>query len=125
MNFFSDKFSKLLTICVGVDDVKADSAANKLTVTGKLDPSGIREKLEQKIKKKVELVSPQPKKDGGGDNKPKEEKKEEKKKEAEKPAKPKEVQSLTCASLLNLDSSARAFSGYASLRILKRKILNE
>ncbi|XP_059462938.1 heavy metal-associated isoprenylated plant protein 5-like [Corylus avellana] len=75
----------------GVDDVKADCSANKLTVMGKLDPSGIREKLEQKIKKKVELVSPQPKKDGGGDNKPKEEpKKEEKKKDEKKPEKPKE-----------------------------------
>lgn len=78
----------------GVDDVKADCAANKLTVTGKVDAAGVREKLEQKIKKKVELVSAPPKKDGGGDKKPaekKEEKKDEKKAEAEKPAKPKET----------------------------------
>jgi hypothetical protein len=60
-----------------------------------MDPTGIKEKLEEKTKKKVELVSPQPKKDGGGDSKPKEEpKKEEKKKDAEQPAKPKEVHSL-------------------------------
>jgi hypothetical protein len=98
----------LLTICVGVDDVKADSSANKLTVMGKLDPTGIREKLEQKIKKKVELVSPQPKKDGGGDNKPKE-KKEEKKADEKKPEKPKEVHSLNLR-LLAESGSTRAFA---------------
>ncbi|XP_022143698.1 heavy metal-associated isoprenylated plant protein 3-like [Momordica charantia] len=53
----------------GVSDVKADSASNKLTVTGKVDPAVIKESLEQKTKKKVDLVSPQPKKDGGGDKK--------------------------------------------------------
>ncbi|KAG7964388.1 hypothetical protein I3843_09G167800 [Carya illinoinensis] len=78
----------------GVEDVKTDCAANKLTVTGKADPAAIKERLEEKTKKKVELVSPQPKKDGGGEKKPeeksekKEEKKEEKKKEDDK--KPKE-----------------------------------
>lgn len=82
----------------GVEDVKTDCAANKLMVTGKANPVAIKERLEQKTKKKVELVSPQPKKDGGGDKKPEEksEKKEEKKKEEDK--KPKEVHSLTCAS---------------------------
>ena len=72
--------------------MKADCATNKLTVTGKVDPSGLREKLEQKIKKKVELVSPQPKKDGGGDKKPADkapEKKADEKKAEDK--KPKEV----------------------------------
>ena len=43
--------------------------------------------MEEKIKRKVELVSPQPKKDGSGDKKP-EEKKAEKK---EEPKKRKEV----------------------------------
>jgi hypothetical protein len=100
-----------LTICVGVDDVKADSSANKLTVMGKLDPTGIREKLEQKIKKKVELVSPQPKKDGGGDNKPKEEPKKDDKKKADekKPEKPKEVHSLNLR-LLAESGSTHAFA---------------
>ncbi|XP_041024705.1 heavy metal-associated isoprenylated plant protein 6 isoform X2 [Juglans microcarpa x Juglans regia] len=71
----------------GVEDVKTDCAANKLTVTGKADPAAIKERLEQKTKKKVELVSPQPKKDGGGDKKPEEksEKKEEKKEEKKPP----------------------------------------
>lgn len=71
-----------------------DCAGNKLTVKGDVDPSWLREKVEQKTKKKVELVSPQPKKDGGagGDKKPDdkaEKKTDEKKKDEEK--KPKEV----------------------------------
>ncbi|CAK9160780.1 unnamed protein product [Ilex paraguariensis] len=79
----------------GVGDVKADFENNKLTVTGKVDPASIRERLEQKIKKKVELVSPQPKKDGGagaggggGDKKPDEKsdkKSDDKKKDDKKP----------------------------------------
>ena len=70
--------------------MKIGCGADKLTVKGtNLDPTAIREKLEEKIEKKVELVSSQPKKDGGGggDKKP-EEKKAEKK---EEPKKPKEV----------------------------------
>lgn len=65
---------------VGVTDVKADPASNKLTVTGKVDPNVIKTKLEQKTKKKIEIVSSQPKKDGGGDKKAdgKVEKKDEK-----------------------------------------------
>ncbi|KAK2974722.1 hypothetical protein RJ640_007149 [Escallonia rubra] len=50
----------------GVEDVKADTANNKLTVKGNVDPAWLRESLEKKTKKKVELISPQPKKDGGG-----------------------------------------------------------
>ncbi|KAF5471870.1 hypothetical protein F2P56_008634 [Juglans regia] len=74
----------------GVEQVKADCSANKLTVAGKADPSAIKEMLEQKTKKKVELVSAPPKKDGGGDKKPEEkaQKKEEVKKSDDK--KPKE-----------------------------------
>ena len=44
-----------------------------MTVSGAVDPTAIKEKLLKKTKKKVDLVSPQPKKD---DNK--EEKKEKK-----------------------------------------------
>ncbi|KAL6277637.1 hypothetical protein ACE6H2_021238 [Prunus campanulata] len=70
----------------GVEQVKTECAANKLTVTGKVDPAGLKEKLEQKIKKKVDLISPQPKKDGGGDKKPAAaEEKAEKKTEEKKP----------------------------------------
>ncbi|KAM7464188.1 hypothetical protein LguiA_032309 [Lonicera macranthoides] len=48
----------------GVERVKADSESNKLTVTGKVDPTRLRERLEYKTKKKVELLSPQPKNTG-------------------------------------------------------------
>lgn len=55
----------------GVESVKADFATKKLTVVGKLDPAKIKEKVENKTKKKVDLVSPQPppkkdKDDGSG-----------------------------------------------------------
>ncbi|POO01731.1 Heavy metal-associated domain containing protein [Trema orientale] len=65
----------------GVDNVTADIGANKVTVTGtgKMDPAAIKEKLEQKMSKKVELLTPQPKKDAAaaaaGDKKPAAEKK--------------------------------------------------
>lgn len=82
----------------GVEKVKADSTANKLTVVGKVDPTALRERVEYKTKKKVELLSPQLKKEGGdggatagGDKKTdvKPEKKAEEKKGDDK--KPKEV----------------------------------
>lgn len=56
-------------MCEGVERVKADCESNKLTVTGKVDPTRLRERLEYKTKKKVELLSPQPKKDGKSDDK--------------------------------------------------------
>ncbi|EYU29871.1 hypothetical protein ABFS82_10G092000 [Erythranthe guttata] len=84
----------------GVEKVKADCDANKLTVTGTVDPAWLRERVEYKTKKKVDLISPQPKKDagaaapaaaGGGDKKAddsKPEKKDEKKAEEKKPKEP-------------------------------------
>ncbi|KAF5737530.1 putative Heavy metal transport/detoxification superfamily protein [Tripterygium wilfordii] len=69
----------------GVEDVKADTGANKLTVTGKVDPTKIKERLEEKTKKKVDIISPQPKKDAApkpaekSESKPAEKKAEEKK----------------------------------------------
>lgn len=89
----------------GVEDVKVDGGANKITVIGKVDPTKLRERLEEKTQKKVELVShsasPSPPsqqpKDGGGsaekkpeskkadESKKKEEKKKKKKVEGEKP----------------------------------------
>lgn len=78
-----------------MEEVKADCATNKITVQGSVDPSSLREKVEQKTKKKVELLSPQPKKDGsgGGDKKgdDKSEKKSDDKKKEEANKKPKEV----------------------------------
>ncbi|CAN1235389.1 Heavy metal-associated isoprenylated plant protein 6 [Linum perenne] len=91
----------------GVDDARTDFASNKLTVTGKVDPGKMKARVEEKIKKSVEIISPQPKKEGGGapaadkkeEKKPATEEKkpaaDEKKPEEKKPAPPKEV--VTCA----------------------------
>ncbi|XP_039014847.1 heavy metal-associated isoprenylated plant protein 3-like [Hibiscus syriacus] len=62
----------------GVETVKTDMSSNKVTVIGTMDPTAMKEKLVKKTKKKVDLVSPQPKKD---DNK---EEKKEKKSDKEK-----------------------------------------
>lgn len=84
-----------------MEEVKADCATNKITVQGNVDPSWLREKVEQKTKKKVELLSPQPKKDGsgGGDKKAddKSEKKSDDKKKEEGNKKPKEVNNYVYA----------------------------
>ncbi|XP_021897685.1 heavy metal-associated isoprenylated plant protein 5 [Carica papaya] len=68
----------------GVEDVKADTVANKLTVVGKVDPAKIQQKLQEKMKKKVDLISPQPKKDDKKPDEKKEDKKPEEKKEEKK-----------------------------------------
>ena len=53
----------------GVDAAKAEFGASKLSVIGKLDPAKLREELAEKMKKKVDLISPQPsKKDGDAKN---------------------------------------------------------
>ncbi|KAF8006052.1 hypothetical protein BT93_K0368 [Corymbia citriodora subsp. variegata] len=84
----------------GVEDVKVDTGANKITVAGKVDPAKLREHLEEKTQKKVELVShsspsppSQPKKDGGGggaEKKAEGKKAEESKKKLVENEKPKE-----------------------------------
>ncbi|KAL3531972.1 hypothetical protein ACH5RR_005493 [Cinchona calisaya] len=88
------KVKRSLRRLEGVEEVKADCASNKLTVKGNVDPVLLREKVEQKTKKKVDLISPLPKKDaGGGDKKTdgKSDKKPDDKKNDE-PKKPKEPQ---------------------------------
>ncbi|KAK9733374.1 hypothetical protein RND81_04G063600 [Saponaria officinalis] len=93
----------------GVESLKTDCATNKMTVTGKVNPIKIKERVEEKTKKTVELVSPQPPKavkeggNGGGSGEKKsgdkkldekklegkiDEKKSEDKKEKEKPKEP-------------------------------------
>ncbi|GFP90778.1 copper transport protein atx1, partial [Phtheirospermum japonicum] len=62
----SKKVRRSINHLEGVEKVKADCDAKKLTVTGNVDPTWLRETVENKTKKKVELISPQPKKDGGG-----------------------------------------------------------
>ncbi|URD75097.1 Heavy-metal-associated domain-containing protein [Musa troglodytarum] len=42
----------------GVEGVKADAGSGKLTVMGKLDPWKLRDRVEAKTHKKVDLVSP-------------------------------------------------------------------
>nr|AFK45337.1 unknown [Medicago truncatula] len=73
----------------GVETVKADLPSNKVTVTGKFDAVKLQEKLAEKAKKKVELLTPPPKKDAGAEKpaekKPDEKKPEEKKVEEKKP----------------------------------------
>ncbi|KAF9594286.1 hypothetical protein IFM89_028943 [Coptis chinensis] len=61
----------------GVETVEGDSSTNKLTVKGKVDPTKLRERIEHKTHKKVELISPQPKKQEGGEKKDGDEKKKE------------------------------------------------
>ncbi|GJW91590.1 heavy metal-associated isoprenylated plant protein 3-like protein [Tanacetum coccineum] len=72
----------------GVESVRiGDSELNKLTVIGNVDPVKLRQKVEEKTKKKVEILSPTSKKpkdgdttnerDGGGGGKKKEQKQPE------------------------------------------------
>ncbi|KAK9061426.1 hypothetical protein SSX86_018607 [Deinandra increscens subsp. villosa] len=86
------KIKKSISKFEGVESVKADTAGNKLTVTGKVEPTRIKERVEYKTKKKVEIVSPQPKKDvGGGEEEkqcPPEKKPDDKKTDNEKPKEP-------------------------------------
>lgn len=63
LSFYSTEALKFHIVVKGVETVRADSDASKLTITGNLDPSKLRDKLAEKTKKKVDLVSPQPKKD--------------------------------------------------------------
>ncbi|KAJ0810278.1 putative heavy metal-associated isoprenylated plant protein/5/6 [Helianthus annuus] len=53
----------------GVESVRiGDSELNKLTVIGRLDPVKLRQKVEEKTKKKVEVISPSVKKSDGENN---------------------------------------------------------
>ena len=70
-----------------MENVKTDCANGKLTVVGNVDAVKIQEKVEEKTKKKVELVSLQPykpsnKEGGGGGGDGGEKKSDEKKSEA-------------------------------------------
>ncbi|CAN6462275.1 unnamed protein product [Victoria cruziana] len=67
----------------GVDDVKIDFQSNKITVVGMTDGLKLKEGLECKTKKKVDILSPNPlpkpaekRKEEKVDNKPEEKKKE-------------------------------------------------
>ncbi|OIS97914.1 PREDICTED: heavy metal-associated isoprenylated plant protein 3-like [Nicotiana attenuata] len=105
-----------------VEDVKADYTSGKLTVKGNVDPLWLQEMVENKTKKKVELLSAQPKKDGGaggddGDKKSddKVEKKAEEKKGEDK--KPKEPQFNTVVLKIRLQCDRNA---QKAKRIIKK-----
>ncbi|RZC91039.1 hypothetical protein C5167_028870 [Papaver somniferum] len=92
------KVKKSVSHFEGVEEVQGDIASNKLTVKGKVDPVKIKEKLEQKTKKKVEIISPLPPKkvEGGGEKKVEGgDKKKEEKKVEEKPAEKKTEEKKT------------------------------
>ncbi|KAI7742731.1 hypothetical protein M8C21_020306, partial [Ambrosia artemisiifolia] len=60
------KVKKSIQLIEGVETVKADCVNNKLTITGKVDPAHIKERVEFRTKKTAEIISPKPKKDEGG-----------------------------------------------------------
>ncbi|KAI9193961.1 hypothetical protein LWI28_001765 [Acer negundo] len=82
----ASKIVKCVRAFDGVESVKTEIASNKLTVVGPvLDPSKIRDKLQNKTKKRVDLISPQPKKDKENDPKPESKPKTDEKKPKEPP----------------------------------------
>ncbi|XP_009602475.1 heavy metal-associated isoprenylated plant protein 3-like [Nicotiana tomentosiformis] len=105
-----------------VEDVKADYISGKLTVKGNVDPLWLREMVENKTKKKVELISAQPKKDSGGgddDGDKKSDDKVEKKAEEKKgeDKKPKEPQFNTVVLKIRLQCDRNA---QKAKRIIKK-----
>ncbi|CAH8385613.1 unnamed protein product [Eruca vesicaria subsp. sativa] len=91
------KIKRLLKHTKGVEDVKIDYKADKLTVIGNVDPTAVRDKVAERIKRKVEIVSTvAPKKEApppsGGEKKVADEKPAEKKPADEKPAGEKKVE---------------------------------
>ncbi|KAF6150440.1 hypothetical protein GIB67_023939 [Kingdonia uniflora] len=59
----------LVVVDKGVEEVHGDVETNKLTIKSKVDPWKLHERLQKKTSKKVELVSPLPKKDKDDNNK--------------------------------------------------------
>ncbi|GAA0184625.1 hypothetical protein LIER_31913 [Lithospermum erythrorhizon] len=80
----ANKIVKRIRSFEGVEGVKCEWDSNKVSVLGHVDPLKLREKMEQKTHKKVELISPLPKKENrensnsncADNNKPKDKKKE-------------------------------------------------
>lgn len=60
----ADKLMKTVRSFEGVESVKrVDTDLNKLTVIGSVDPSKLRDNIEKRTKKKVEIISPKKDKD--------------------------------------------------------------
>ncbi|XP_022730465.1 heavy metal-associated isoprenylated plant protein 3-like isoform X2 [Durio zibethinus] len=89
------KIRKYIRKFEGVEAVKTESSSNKVTVIGAVDPTAIKEKLLKKTKKKVDLISSQPKKDDKKEEKkekkPDKEKNQDSDNKPEKKEKPKEA----------------------------------
>ncbi|KAK4756146.1 hypothetical protein SAY87_006273 [Trapa incisa] len=64
----ASKIIKCAKAFEGVEKANVQWEASKLTVEGKVDGVKLRESLQKKTKKKVELVSPQPKKENKKDD---------------------------------------------------------
>ena len=77
-------------VFLGVESVITE-ASNKLTVTGKIDPSKLRDYLHHKTKKQVNLISPQPQKQDTDKNSSNKEDKKSNEKKSDSGTKPKEV----------------------------------
>ncbi|XVE59039.1 hypothetical protein DITRI_Ditri05aG0012800 [Diplodiscus trichospermus] len=56
------KILKYIHQVEGVETAKVERSSNEVTVIGAVDPKAIVEKLRKETKKKIELISPQPKK---------------------------------------------------------------
>ncbi|WOH03878.1 hypothetical protein DCAR_0623279 [Daucus carota subsp. sativus] len=64
----ADRLAKQVRSLQGVESVKrADTDMNKLTVIGSMDPSKLRDSIEKRTKKKVEIISPKKDKDNKND----------------------------------------------------------
>ncbi|GLJ41368.1 hypothetical protein SUGI_0856180 [Cryptomeria japonica] len=100
------KVKKSVKDLPGVQDVKADLIANKLTVIGKVDPKTVCERVQKRCQKKIELISPLPKKEEGEKKEQKPEEKEKEKKPEEK--KEKEPTVITTVLKVNLHCEACA-----------------
>ncbi|XP_022944012.1 heavy metal-associated isoprenylated plant protein 3 [Cucurbita moschata] len=80
----ANKLRRCVRQIQGVERVRADWEANKLTVIGKFDASTLREKLADKTNKKIDIVSSEGKKEKKS-KKPDEEAEDEKPKDKEIP----------------------------------------
>ncbi|KAL3718773.1 hypothetical protein ACJRO7_003821 [Eucalyptus globulus] len=134
----ADKIVKWAKNVKGVEKAKAEWEANKLTVRGEMDPWELREELEGRTKKKVEVVSPQlPKKDKDkdkdskssaspdGNNKKAKDKKAEDKKPKEPPVSTAVLKlELHCAGCIDkIYKTATKVKGVQSIQFDKEKDL--
>ncbi|KAJ6691511.1 HEAVY METAL-ASSOCIATED ISOPRENYLATED PLANT PROTEIN 6 [Salix purpurea] len=96
------KIVKSVRAFEGVESVITEAASNKLTVTGKIDPSKLRDYLHLKTKKQVNLISPQPQKQDTDKNSSNKEDKKSNEKKSDSGTKPKEAPVSTAVLKLGL-----------------------